>query len=158
MKDIGERLKETRESMEITLEEAAEDLKVELTQIQNLEEGNMENFKDVYYLKYLIRDYSKYLGLDKEKLINEFNEYLFDYTSKISLEDIKKAQEEVKEQEEDKIRSPYTIEPKQKSSFMPFLLYTFAIVILALVVYFVYAELNRENIKQDTVTIKYESR
>ena len=73
MKDIGERLKETRESMGITLEEAAEDLKVELTQIQNLEEGNMENFRDVYYLKYLIRDYSKYLGLDKEKLINESN-------------------------------------------------------------------------------------
>ena len=158
MKDIGERLKETRESMGITLEEAAEDLKVELTQIQNLEEGNMENFKDVYYLKYLIRDYSKYLGLDKEKLINEFNEYLFDYTSKISLEDIKKAQDEMKDQEKERVRSPYTIEPKQKSSFVPALFYIFAIIIASLVIYFVYSELNKENIKEETVTIKYESR
>lgn len=158
MKDIGERLKETREGMGITVEEVSEDLKVDLSQIENLESGNMEDFKDVYYLKYLIRDYSKYLGLDKEKLINEFNEYLFDYTSKISLEDIKKAQEEIKEQNVDKIRSPYTIEPKQKSSFVPIILYTLAVIIMALVVFFVYSELNKDNTNEDTVTIKYESR
>lgn len=158
MKDIGERLKETREGMGITIEEVSEDLKVDLSQIENLEAGNMENFKDVYYLKYLIRDYSKYLGLDKEKLINEFNEYLFDYTSKISLEDIKKAQEEIKEQNADRIRSPYTIEPKQKSSLIPVILYTLAAIIMALVIYFVYSEINKENINEDTVTIRYESR
>lgn len=158
MKDIGERLKETRESMGITLEEVAEDLKVEAEQIHNLEEGNMENFKDIYYLKYLIRDYSKYLGLDKEQLINEFNEYLFDYTSKISLEDIKKAKEEIKEKDEDKIRSPYTIEHKQGHSYLPILFYVFAIVIMGIVVYFVYDELNKDNQKEDVVTISYESR
>lgn len=158
MKDIGERLKDTRESMGITLEEVSEDLKVEPSQIENLEAGNMENFKDVYYLKYLIRDYSKYLGLDKEKLINEFNEYLFDYTSKISLDDIKKAKEEIKDGEEEKIKSPYTVEPKQTRTFTPILFYMFAIVIVAVVAYFVYSELNRENIKEETITIKYESR
>lgn len=158
MKDIGERLKETREGMGITIEEVSEDLKVDLSQIENLEAGNMENFKDVYYLKYLIRDYSKYLGLDKEKLINEFNEYLFDYTSKISLEDIKRAQEEIKDQNVDRIRSPYTIEPKQKNSLIPVILYTLAAIIMALVIYFVYSELNKENINEDTVTIRYESR
>ena len=93
MKEIGEKLKDAREAMGISTTEAAEDLKLEVSQIENLENGDMENFKDIYYLKYLIRDYSKYLGLDKEDLVNEFNEYLFDYTSKISLEDIKKAKE-----------------------------------------------------------------
>ena len=158
MKDIGERLKETRESMGITLEEVAEDLKVEVFQIENLETGNMENFKDVYYLKYLIRDYSKYLGLDKEKLINEFNEYLFDYTSKISLEDIKKAKEEMKEKEEDKIHSPYTVEHKNHASYISILFYIFAIITIGLVIYFVYIEINKDNIKDDIVTIQYESR
>ena len=86
MKEIGEKLKDAREAMGISTSEAAEDLKLEVSQIENLENGDMENFKDIYYLKYLIRDYSKYLGLDKEDLVNEFNEYLFDYTSKISLE------------------------------------------------------------------------
>ena len=147
MKDIGENLKETREGMGISLEEVAEDLKVEVEQISNLEEGNMENFKDVYYLKYLIRDYSKYLGLDKEKIINEFNEYLFDYTSKISIEDIKKAKTEIKDDENGKIRSPYTIEHKQNFVFLPFVFYGIAIVIILLVTYFIYSELNKAFIK-----------
>lgn len=158
MKEIGEKLKDARESMGITLNEVSEDLKVEIIQIQNLEEGNMENFKDVYYLKYLIRDYSKYLGLDKEKLINEFNEYLFDYTSKISLDDIKKAKEEIKTGDEPKIKSPYTIEPKQTKSFMPILFYILAVLVVGLVVYFIYAEVNKEDINDEIVTIKYESR
>lgn len=155
MKDIGERLKETRESMGITLEEVAEDLKVEVLQMENLEEGNMENFKDVYYLKYLIRDYSKYLGLDKEKLINEFNEYLFDYTSKISLEDIKKAKEEIKEAEQEKIHSPYTIEHKQKRSFLPIFFYMLAILIIGLVFYVIYAETHKGEPPEEVVTIQY---
>ena len=91
LKEIGERLKETRESIGISIEEAAEDLKMRPSQIENIEAGNMEAFKDVFYLKYFIRDYSKYLGLDYEDMVDEFNEYLFDYTSKISIEDIKKA-------------------------------------------------------------------
>ena len=52
MKEIGERLKEARESMGITTAEAAEDLKLAVSQIDNLEDGNMEVFKDIYSLKY----------------------------------------------------------------------------------------------------------
>ena len=52
MKEIGERLKETRESIGISIEEAAEDLKMRPSQIENIEAGNMEAFKDVFYLKY----------------------------------------------------------------------------------------------------------
>ena len=66
MKEIGEKLKETRESMGISIEEAAEDLKLRPSQLTNIEEGNRDAFKDIFYLKYFIRDYSKYLGLDYE--------------------------------------------------------------------------------------------
>lgn len=143
MKEIGEKLKEAREGMGISVSEAAEDLKLEVVQIENLEDGNMENFKDIYYLKYLIRDYSKYLGLDKEDLVNEFNEYLFDYTSKISLEDIKKAKELVKP-EEDKIKSPYTIEHKKRPPVFTFTMYGIAIVVLVLILVFVIKEITKE--------------
>ena len=54
LKEIGERLKETRESIGISIEEAAEDLKMRPTQIENIESGNMKAFKDVFYLKYFI--------------------------------------------------------------------------------------------------------
>lgn len=145
MKEIGERLKEARESMGITTAEAAEDLKLEISQIDNLEEGNMEVFKDIYSLKYLIRDYSKYLGLDKEDLVNEFNEYLFDYTSKISIEDIKKAQSMVKPEEDDKIKSPYTIEHKQKPSIYIFTIYAVILLALISVIVFVVKEVTKKD-------------
>ena len=114
MKEIGEKLKEARENMGISMEEVSSDLNVNIKQIENIESGNMEAFKDIFYLKYFIRDYAKYLGLNKEDLVDEFNEYLFDYTSKLSLEEIKKAQkEEKKDKIEKKIKSPYTIERKR---------------------------------------------
>ena len=51
----------------------------------------VNKFKDVFSVKYFIRDYAKYLGLKYEDLVDEFNEYLFDYTSKLSIDDIKNA-------------------------------------------------------------------
>ncbi len=116
LKEIGERLRETRESIGVSIDEAAEDLKLRPSQIEALEAGNIENFKDIYYLKYFIRDYSKYLGLNYEDMIDEFNEYLFDYTSKISIEDIKKNKQELLEEPkgEKTIHSPYTIEHKKE--------------------------------------------
>lgn len=142
MKEIGEKLKEAREAMGISVSEAAEDLKLEVSQIENLEQGDMENFKDVYYLKYLIRDYSKYLGLNKEDLVNEFNEYLFDYTSKISLEDIKQAKEMIKN-DDDKIRSPYTIEHKKRPPIFTFTVYALVVIVLVITLIFVIKEITK---------------
>ena len=48
MKEIGEKLRETRESMGITIEEAANDLKLRPSQIENIEQGNKEAFKDIW--------------------------------------------------------------------------------------------------------------
>ena len=59
MKEIGTKLKEARESIGVSIEEAAEDLKLKVSQIENLEAGNMEAFQDVFYLKYFIKDYAK---------------------------------------------------------------------------------------------------
>lgn len=154
MKEIGEKLKEAREAMGISTSEAAEDLKLEVSQIENLENGDMENFKDIYYLKYLIRDYSKYLGLDKEDLVNEFNEYLFDYTSKISLEDIKKAKELVKP-EDDKIKSPYTVEHKIKAPMFNIVVYGVLVLVLILILAFVIFEFTKPDDNNEAIVMSY---
>ncbi len=91
MIEIGLKLKEKREENGVSIEEVAEDLKMRPGQIISLEEGNKDEFQDVVSLKYFIRDYAKYLGLDGEQLVDDFNEYLFDYTSKIPLDAIEKA-------------------------------------------------------------------
>ena len=155
MKEIGEKLKEAREAMGISISEAAEDLKLEVSQIENLEKGDMENFKDIYYLKYLIRDYSKYLGLNKEDLVNEFNEYLFDYTSKISLEDIKQAQTIVKN-DDDRIKSPYTIEHKKRPPIFTFTVYALAIIILVVILVFVIKEITKnDDNNEESIVMSY---
>ena len=142
MKEIGIKLMETRESMGISIEEAAEDLKVKKNQIENIEQGNMDAFKDIFYLKYFIRDYAKYLGMDYEAMVDEFNEYLFDYTSKISIEDIKqvknKEKKEAKEDKEPKIMSPYTIErkPNNKLRFIiPAVVFIVVLVIVLIIIF-----------------------
>lgn len=117
MKEIGEALKEARENIGLSIEEVASDLKLRPSQVENIEAGNIDAFKDVFYLKYFIRDYSKYLGLSYEDMIDEFNEYLFDYTSKISLDDIKKAKKKAERNQikkDKRIASPYTIEKRRK--------------------------------------------
>ena len=113
MKEIGQKLKLKREENGVSLEEAASDLKIRVSQLESIEEGNQDDFKDVFSLKYFIRDYAKYLGLDGEEMLDDFNEYLFEQTSKISLEDIEEARREKEEREKNmKILSPYTVTQK----------------------------------------------
>ena len=124
MKEIGEKLKAAREEHGVSVDEAAEDLNLRASQIENIEKGNLKVFKDVFYLKSFIRSYAKYLGLDEEKVQDEFNNFLFEHTSKISLDDIMEAkkQKEKEELKKKKISSPYTKIYKQKRKKLPIVL------------------------------------
>lgn len=126
MKEIGETLKEAREGIGVSIEEVASDLKIRPNQIQNIEDGNMKAFKDVLYVKGLIKDYSKYLGLDCDSMIDDFNEYMFEYTSKISLSDIQKAKKKIEKKKNrgKRIISPYTLERKKKSNLLTIIMIT----------------------------------
>ena len=132
MKEIGEKLKSTRENIGISIEEAAEDLKIAPSQIVDIEEGNIETFQDVFSLKFFIRDYAKYLGLDKEEVVDDFNEYLFDYTSKLSIDDIKN--EAKNKKDENKIRSPYTVERKSEKIYQNIIYVAIVVLLITIIV------------------------
>ena len=151
VKEIGERLKETRESIGISIEEAAEDLKMRPTQIENIESGNMKAFKDVFYLKYFIRDYAKYLGLDSEKIIDEFNEYLFDETSKIPIDIIEQAKKEKKEDTEE-LSSPYTKKEKNKIKIPKIIIGLFILIILIIVGYIIASNYKGNDFSDNNIT------
>ena len=155
MKEIGEKLKNTRESIGVSIEEASEDLKISPSQITDIENGNVESFQDVFNLKYFIRDYAKYLGLDKEEIVDDFNEYLFDYTSKLSLEDIKS---EVKnKKEENKIRSPYTVERKREKVYQNFIYIAIAVLLIT-ISFLLYTILTDEDTDEENLLggVRYE--
>lgn len=103
-------MRTTREESGVSLEEASGDLEIKTLVLENIEDGNIGCFKDIFILKDYIYNYAKYLGLNPDKIIDEFNEYLFEYTSRIPLEDIEKAMNEQQKEDTsgDKIVSPYT--------------------------------------------------
>ena len=147
MKDIGLKLKEKREENGVSIEEAAEDLKMRPSQIESLENGKREDFKDVMSLKYFIRDYAKYLGLDGEKLMDEFNEFLFDFTSKIPVGDIEKAKEEKKNKKD--VMSPYTNMSQKKNNTRILILSIVIVLVLMVVGYLVVSEIQKNSFKTD---------
>ena len=111
MKEIGEFLKSSRINNGVSIEEAAEDLNFSVTQLENIEDGNIRAFKDVFALRELVKEYGKYLGVETDSIVDEFNDFMFEHTSKISLDDILEARRlanQNDQEEKNKIVSPYT--------------------------------------------------
>jgi len=149
MNDIGLKLKEKREENGVSIEEVAEDLKMRPSQIISLEEGKKEDFKDVVFLKYFIRDYAKYLGLNGEELVDEFNEFLFDFTSKIPVEEIEKAK--LNNVNKKEIISPYTSDVSNKKG-LKIMLVVVSVILFLIIGYFVMSNVKGNDFQDDNVT------
>lgn len=151
MKDIGLKLKEKREENGVSVDEAAEDLKMRPSQIISLEEGRKEDFSDVNTLKFFIRDYAKYLGLDGEKLVDEFNEFLFDFTSKIPSEVIEEAKQK-REKEKKEFSSPYTKKEGHNKTYIICIGVCVLVLLVFIITYFVISGVRNNDFKDDNVT------
>lgn len=135
MKDIGNIFKEKREEIGVKLEEAASDLDITVAQLENLEDGNINAFKDIFFLKELIKKYATYLNVDGEKMIEEFNDFVFDFTSRIPVDEIEQKVKEIEKINEKETRkrisSPYTRKKVRKAKMK--LVYFFSILTIILV-------------------------
>jgi len=136
LNEIGSLLKSTRENSGVSIEEASVDLEIKSLILENIEDGNIGCFKDIFILKDYIFEYAKYLGLDAEKIIDDFNEYLFEYTSKIPVKQIEKeiALKKKEEEKEKKITSPYTTPIEKEMKIWQMILIVLAIIITALII------------------------
>ena len=134
MNEIGELFSVTRKTSGISLEEVSKDLNIKKEMLENIEDGRVGAFKDIFELKEDISSYAKYLGLDVSKVIDEFNEYMFEYTSKILIKEIEKTIElQIKEDHEEKIASPYTKASKKYNNKVYIIVYV-VILLLVLVI------------------------
>jgi cytoskeletal protein RodZ len=156
MKELGQYLKETRINNGVSVDEAAQDLNIDSFLLESIEEGNTKAFKDILSMKDRIKDYAKYLGLKPEEVIDEFNDYLFEKTSKISLKDIMDADKEIaKKQEAKKISSPYTIIKPKKKSKKPIIYGILLVIVIFLIILLLF---NLIRPKKDKTTIELKSR
>ena len=157
MKELGQYLKETRINNSVSIDEAAQDLDIDSFLLESIEEGNIKAFKDILSMKEKVKDYAKYLGLKPDEVIDEFNDYLFEKTSKISLKDIMDAEKDINKnkQEIKKVSSPYTIVKSKKKSKKP-LLYGLLLFVLLLIIICILFSILRP--KKDITTIELRSR
>ena len=136
MDEIGSTLKSTRESSGVSIEEASKDVNIKVEILQNIEDGKIGCFKDIYVLKDYIKNYAKYLGLNPDKLIDEFNDYMFEYTTKIPVKEIEQLikEKEKEENKEEKVISPYTMDAKKHTSKIYVIIYLIIIMLVLCII------------------------
>ena len=156
MNEIGETIKEARESSGVSLEEASKDLDIKTEILENIEDGRTGAFKDIFELKEYIKSYAKYLGLDENKLIDKFNEYMFEYTSKIPIKEIEKTIElKIKEEKKDeKIVSPYTKEKKKYNNWVYIVVYAVIILMIVIAVFWSVKQVTINRSVTDTISYR----
>ena len=134
---MSEVLKSTREMSGLTLDEVSKDLEIPVLSLEQIEDGNIGAFKDIFVLKEYIRKYEKYLGLDADDVIDEFNSFMFERTSKIPMDKIEEATNENKitEEHQERVASPYTKAiPKIKTTpYIIALVIAFILMLIALI-------------------------
>ena len=136
MKEIGELFLQTREAAGVSLKEVSEDLNIEQAILENIEDGKTGAFSDIFVLKNYVASYAKYLGLDEEKVIDDFNEYVFEATSKIPIKDIEKQiiENNKKDNNENKVVSPYTRSEKKVKNGLYLTIYIILIILMVIAV------------------------
>lgn len=138
MEEIGNLFMLTRESAGVSLKEVSEDLGIDEAILENIEDGKSGAFSDIFILKEYIANYAKYLGLDADKIIDEFNEYVFEATSKIPIKEIEKQIETnmKNDSDEERIISPYTkTEKKVKNGLYVFIYISLVLLLILAVVW-----------------------
>ena len=156
MDGIGESLREARLSSGVSLEEVSRDLGLNVLILENIESGKIGAFKNVLELKTNISDYAKYLGLDSEALVDEFNDYMFEYTSKIPVKEIEKSieQQQKKEGKEKTISSPYTAE-RSNSLWIYIAIGVLVFVLVILAIFWCTKQVTTRNVEVSTTVLNY---
>ncbi len=78
MATVGEQLRQERERRKWTVEQVADATNIKNDHIRALEAGEWEVFGAVVYSRGFLRNYAKYLRLDADRLIQQFNSELND--------------------------------------------------------------------------------
>ena len=71
---IGKELQETRQGLEISLEQAAEETRIRLRYLQALEQGDFNQLPSKAHLRGFLRSYADYLGIDSGRLLKKFEQ------------------------------------------------------------------------------------
>ena len=74
MSDIGELLRSTREEKQLSLDEAVRETSIRKTYLEAVENNDFAVIPGEVFVKGIIRTYGNFLGLDGERLVQEYRE------------------------------------------------------------------------------------
>ena len=117
MDSIGSRLKKAREEKSLTLDDAQKSLKIHPRILKALEEDNAHETLSPVYVRSFLKSYARYLGLDAEKIVEDY--------SKSQTEEIK----QVLHIEPKKKEIAY---PQNSRNYVPLVLKTIVILLVAI--------------------------
>lgn len=76
MASLGEQLRTARESKNISLEDASNDVKISKRYLKALEDGDYSEFPAQTYIKGFLTNYAKYLGLDPKTILGQYSKLM----------------------------------------------------------------------------------
>ncbi len=74
MKEIGNKLRQARTNKNLTIQDVATAIKVNVKTLESIEEGNLDNLPAKPFLRGFVQAYAKYLGLDVDDIMAQFLE------------------------------------------------------------------------------------
>lgn len=155
MDEIGNLFTLTRQTAGVSLREVSDDLGIEEAILENIEDGRSGAFSDIFVLKKYIFNYAKYLGLDADKVVDEFNEYIFEATSKIPIKEIEKqVSQNIKIEEtneKERIMSPYTKKEKNTYNWIYYGAYAVVIACFVFAVFWCIKQVTMKNAPSNTM-------
>ncbi|MFV0381799.1 MAG: helix-turn-helix domain-containing protein [Breznakia sp.] len=88
MEEIGKKLKQKREMLGYSCKDVANATKMPIDNIRAIEQGDIHFFKDdITYLKFYIRGYCKFLGIDFDEVSPLYDEALLSFTTTLSIKE-----------------------------------------------------------------------
>ncbi|WP_028274028.1 helix-turn-helix domain-containing protein [Atopococcus tabaci] len=89
MNEVGEKLKEARKEKGYTLDDLQQITKIQKRYLVAIEEGNLDSLPGNFYARAFIKQYADTVGLDGDKLLEEYTDYIpspndRNYTKKIA--------------------------------------------------------------------------
>ena len=74
MEEIGRTLRETRERLGLTLEEAERTIRIRASRLETLERGEFDSLPSEVQARGFLHNYAEFLGLDPEELLRRYDE------------------------------------------------------------------------------------
>ena len=74
MEEIGRTLRETRERLGLTLEEAERTIRIRASRLETLERGEFDSLPSEVQARGFLHNYAEFLGIDPEELLRRYDE------------------------------------------------------------------------------------